>query len=116
MSNRDDVTGRGMLRRVIESVRLDLEAAGNPTYILVIVDASGNVHSAPIIFSAVGPAGQHAKRLASTVGENERLLIVSRHASRTRQTFNILEPAGLRKLHVQDEVIEASVLRTHGPA
>jgi hypothetical protein len=115
MSPRADVTSPGTLRRVIESVRLDLEAAGNPTYIVVIVDASGDVHSAPIVFSAVGPAGQHARRLAPNLGAGEQLLVVSRHASRTRQTFTILETAGLKKLHVQDEVVEASVLQTHGP-
>jgi hypothetical protein len=115
MSNRDDIVGPGTLRRVVESVRLDLEAAGNPTYILVIVDAAGGAHSAPIVFSAVGPASQHAKRLAPGLGPGEKLLIVSRHASRTRQTFNVLEPAGLKKLHIQDEVIEASVAQTHGP-
>jgi hypothetical protein len=115
MSMHGDVTSPGTLRRVIEAVRLELEAAGNPTYVLVIVDAGGGVHSAPIIFSAVGPAATHAKRMAGDVGAGEKLLIVSRHASRTRQTYNILEPDGLKKLHVQDEVIEASVLQTHGP-
>jgi hypothetical protein len=115
MSHHDDVTSPGTLRRVIESVRLDLEAAGNPAYLLAIVDAGGSVHSAPIVFSAVGPADQHARRLAPELGAGDQLLIVSRHASRTRQTFNILDPAGLKKLHVQDEVIEASVLQTHGP-
>jgi hypothetical protein len=111
----DDLTSPSRLRRVVEAVRLDLEAAGNPTYVLVVVHACGTAHSAPIIFSAVGPASQHARRLRPTVGEDERLLIVSRHASRSRQTYNVLDPATLRKLHVQDEVIEASVVQTHGP-
>jgi hypothetical protein len=115
MSTKADLSSPASLRRVVEAVRLELEEAGNPAYILVVVDGEGRGHSIPIIFSAVGPASGHAARLAPQLGAGEQLVIASRHASRTRQTFNILEPAGLRKLHVQDEVIEASVLQTHGP-
>jgi hypothetical protein len=115
MSARDDVTSSATLRRVVDAVRLDLEAAGNPTYMVVVVDATGAVHATPLIFSAVVPAGQHAKRITPQLGAGEKLLIVSRHASRSRQTFNVHEPAGLKKLHIQDEVIEAPVLQTHGP-
>jgi len=101
--------------RVINAVRLELAEAGNPAFTIVIVDADGEVHLAPMVFSAVGPVGDHARRMAAQVQPGETLLIVSRQASGRRQAFDILDPGTLRRLHRQDEVIEASFVETDGP-
>jgi hypothetical protein len=100
---------------IVDAVRLELQEAGNPAFIVALVDADGRVHVAPMIFSAVGPSNDHALRMLPGLGPGERLLLVSRHASRRRQAFNVLEPKTLRKLHVLDEVIEAAFIETDGP-
>jgi hypothetical protein len=101
--------------QVIEAVRLELMEAGNPAFVVAILDAGGKTHASPVIFSAVGPSSDHARRVAPALAEGERVLLVSRQADRTRQTYNVLDPRTLRKLHVQQEVIEQSFLSTGGP-
>jgi hypothetical protein len=101
--------------QLIDAVRLELHEAGNPAFLIAVVDADGSVHIAPMIFSAVGPSSDHALRMLPSLAPGQRLVVVSRHASPRRQAFNVLDPKTLRKLHVQDEVIESSILDTEGP-
>jgi hypothetical protein len=102
--------------RLVDAVRLELQDAGNPAFIIAIRDAGGTVHLAPMVFAAVGPAGEYARRVAaSAVAEGERVLIVSRQATARRQSYDVLEPGTLRRLHLQQEVIEQSFAETDGP-
>jgi hypothetical protein len=102
--------------RLVDAVRLELQEAGNPAFIVAIRDAGGGVHLAPMVFAAVGPAGEYARRVsAAAVADGERVLIVSRQATTRRQSYDVLEPISLRRLHLQQEVIEQSFAETDGP-
>lgn len=101
--------------RVINSTRLELESAGNPAYVVVILDASGEAHLAPMVFSTIGPASDHAQRLAPALGEGERIVVVSRSAAGRRAMFTILDPRTLRKLHQRPEMIEQTFAESDGP-
>jgi hypothetical protein len=102
--------------RLVDAVRLELQEAGNPAFIVAIRDAGGNVHLSPMVFAAVGPAGEYARRVAgSSLAEGERVLIISRQATARRQSYDVLEPVSLRRLHLQQEVIEQSFVETDGP-
>ena len=102
--------------RLVDAVRLELQDAGNPAFIVAIRDAGGTVHPAPMVFAAVGPAAEYARRIgASDAADGERVLIISRQATARRQSYDVLEPATLRRLHLQQEVIERSVAETDGP-
>jgi hypothetical protein len=102
--------------RLVDAVRLDLQEAGNPAFAIAIREPGGAVNLAPMVFAAVGPAGEYARRvLASGGGDGEMVLIVSRQAAGRRQSFDVLEPATLRRLHLQQEVIEPSFAETDGP-
>jgi|tagenome__1003787_1003787.scaffolds.fasta_scaffold20652374_2 hypothetical protein len=101
--------------RLVDAVRLDLQEAGNPAFVVAVRDAQGEVDLAPMVFAAVGPAGEYARRLASGGPGEETVVIISRQAVRRRQSFDIIEPATLRRLHLQQEVIEETFLETDGP-
>jgi hypothetical protein len=102
--------------RLVDAVRLELQDAGNPAFIIAIREASGTVHLAPMVFAAVGPAAEYARRVAaSALSDGERVLIISRQATARRQSYDVLEPATLRRLHLQQEVIEPSFAETDGP-
>ena len=93
--------------RIINQARIELESAGNPSYVVAVVDGEGTAHMAPMVFSTVGPAADHATRLnraASATGE--QVVIVSRSAAGQRAMFTVVEPRTLRKLHQRLEVIE----------
>ena len=92
--------------RVINGVRLELEAAGNPSYIVVILDMAGEAHVAPMVYATVGPSSEHAVRLAQQLDPGERVFIVSRSAAGRRAMYTVLEPRSLKKLHQRLEVIE----------
>jgi hypothetical protein len=95
--------------RIINQVRLDLESAGNPAYVVAVVDTTGEAHLAPMVFSTVGPAADHAARLnRATFDTGEQVVIVSRSAAGRRAMFTVVEPRTLRKLHQRLEVIEES--------
>ncbi|HEU4976592.1 MAG TPA: hypothetical protein VFT50_15980 [Baekduia sp.] len=101
--------------RVINRTRLELESAGNPSYVVVVVDAAGEPHLAPMVFSTIGPAADHAQRLGPSLGEGERVVVVSRSAASRRALFTVLDPKTLRKLHERNEVIEETFSETQGP-
>jgi hypothetical protein len=93
--------------RVINAVRLELESAGNPSYVVVVVGATGEVELTPMIFSTVGPASDHASRIGSAVAAtSDCVVIVSRSAADQRAMFAVIDPRGLRKLYQRFEVIE----------
>jgi hypothetical protein len=93
--------------RVINAVRLELEAAGNPSYVVVVIGATGEVELTPMVFSTVGPASDHAGRLGHTIsGTGERVVIVSRSAADQRAMFAVIDPRALRRLYQRFEVIE----------
>jgi hypothetical protein len=100
---------------LIDAVRLELQDAGNPAFIVAVRDAAGAPQLSPMVFAAVGPAAAYAERVATSAAGDERVLIISRQASHDRQFFDVLEPATLRRLHLHQEVIEASVAEAHGP-
>lgn len=93
--------------RIINQARLELETAGNPSYVVVVVDEKNEAHLAPMIYATVGPAADHAKRLnRAAFDTGEHVVIVSRSAAGRRAMFTILEPRTMRKLHTRLEVIE----------
>ena len=93
--------------RIINQARLELESAGNPSYVVAVVEADGTAQLAPMIFSTVGPAADHATRLSrATFDTGEQVVIVSRSAAGRRAMFTVVEPRTLRKLHQRLEVIE----------
>jgi hypothetical protein len=93
--------------RIINASRLELESAGNPAYAVAVVDADGQAHLAPMVFSTVGPAADHASRLNRVVHNTaEQVVIVSRSAAGRRAMFTVVDPRTLRKLHQRLEVIE----------
>jgi hypothetical protein len=93
--------------RIINHARLELESAGNPSYVVVVVDELNDAHLAPMVFATVGPASEHATRLGRAVFDTgERVVIVSRSAAGHRAMFTVVEPRTMRKLHQRLEVIE----------
>ncbi|HEY6762201.1 MAG TPA: hypothetical protein VI318_22065 [Baekduia sp.] len=93
--------------RIINACRLELESAGNPAYVVVVVDQEATAHLAPMVFSTVGPAADHAARLnRAAFDTGEQVVIVSRSAAGHRAMFTVVEPRTLRKLHQRLEVIE----------
>lgn len=101
--------------RVINGVRLELESAGNPSYMVVVVDEAGEAHLSPMIYATVGPSSDHAARLVRDAAPGERVLIIGRSAAGRRAMFTVLEPRTLKKLHQRLEVIEESFAETDGP-
>jgi hypothetical protein len=101
--------------RVINGTRLELESAGNPAYVVVILDGGGEAHIAPMVFSTIGPASDHAQRLTPSLAEGERIVVVSRSAAGQRVMFTILDPKTLRKLHQRPEVVEQAFKDSDGP-
>ncbi len=92
---------------IINQARLELESAGNPSYVVVVVGQDGEVHLAPMVYATVGPASDHASRLnRAAFGTGERVVIVSRSAAGRRAMFTVVEPRTMRKLHQRLEVIE----------
>src|SRR4051794_22626312 len=93
--------------RIINAARLELESAGNPSYVVAVVDTAGQAELAPMVFSTVGPAADHATRLNLVCFDTgEQVVIISRSAAGRRAMFTVVEPRTLRKLHQRLEVIE----------
>src|SRR5437868_2453855 len=93
--------------RIINAARLELESAGNPSYAVAVVDTDGQAFLAPMVFSTVGPAADHATRLTRAAFDTgEQVVIVSRSAAGRRAMFTVVDPRTLRKLHQRLEVIE----------
>ncbi|WCB93997.1 hypothetical protein DSM104299_02725 [Baekduia alba] len=93
--------------RIINAARLELESAGNPAYAVSVIEPNGQAHLAPMVFSTVGPATDHATRLGRAAFDTgEQIVIVSRSAAGRRAMFTVVEPRTLRKLHQRLEVIE----------
>jgi hypothetical protein len=93
--------------RIINGCRLELESAGNPSYVVVVVDHNNEAHLTPMVFATVGPAADHASRIGRACFDTgERVVIVSRSAAGRRAMFTVVEPRTMRKLHQRLEVIE----------
>jgi hypothetical protein len=93
--------------RIINQARLELESAGNPSYVVVVVDEQQEAHLVPMVYATVGPASDHASRLnRAAFDTGERVVIVSRSAAGRRAMFTVVEPRTMRKLHQRLEVIE----------
>jgi hypothetical protein len=101
--------------RTINAARLELESAGNPSYVVMMLDGGGQVHLSPMVFSTVGPAADHAVRVARTIEPGEQMVIVSRSAGGQRAVFTVLEPKTLKRMHQRNEVIEQSFAEADGP-
>jgi hypothetical protein len=100
--------------RTINGARLELETAGNPSYVVVTIDQAGDGHLSPMVFSTVGPAADHAIRVGRSCEPGERTLIVSRSAGGQRAMFTVVEPKTLRRMHQRLEVIEQTFAETDG--
>jgi hypothetical protein len=99
--------------RIINKSRLELESAGNPSYVVVVLDHEGETHIAPMVFATVGPAVDHATRIGRVAFDTgERVLIVSRQAALRRAMFTVVDPRTQRKLHQRLEVIEETFAET----
>ncbi|HMJ36901.1 MAG TPA: hypothetical protein VK501_23550 [Baekduia sp.] len=101
--------------RTINSARLELESAGNPSYVVITLDAAGESQLSPMVFSTVGPAADHGVRTARELQPGEQVVIVSRSAGGQRAMFTIVEPKTLKRIHQRVEVIEQSFAETDGP-
>jgi hypothetical protein len=101
--------------RIIHGVRLELEAAGNPAYLVVLVDAADVTQLSHMVFATVHSAADLARRLGREAPEGTEALIVSRQADRRRAQYSVLDPATLRKRHEQLEVIEPTFAEIDGP-
>jgi hypothetical protein len=100
--------------RTINSARLELESAGNPSYVVVTLDATGDAQLSPMVFSTVGPAADHGVRLARETDPGEQVVIVSRSAGGQRAMFTVVEPKTLKRMHQRLEVIEQTFAETDG--
>lgn len=111
------MTSQGELdyARVINGTRLELEQAGNPSYVVVIVDEAGDFHLSPVVFATIGPANDHALRLAPDAAAGEHVVIINRSADGERAMFTVVEPKTIRKLHQHLEVIEETFAESEGP-
>jgi hypothetical protein len=94
--------------RLIHAVRLDLEQAGNPAFMVVVVDGGQGVHLTPVVYSTVYAAADHARRVMPGVEPDDTVLVVTRQAQGLRAQFTVLDPARLKRLHEQSEVVERS--------
>jgi hypothetical protein len=96
--------------RIINQSRLELEAAGNPSHVVVVLGHDGESHLAPMVFSTVGPAVDHATRIGRAAFETgEQVVIVSRSVAEHRAMFTVMDPRTQRKLHQRLEVIEETL-------
>jgi hypothetical protein len=100
--------------RTINGARLELESAGNPSYVVVTLDGTGEGRLSPMVFSTVGPAADHGVRMAREVGPDEQVVIVSRSAGGQRAVFTVVEPKTLKRMHQRLEVIEQTFAETDG--
>ncbi|MCW3022869.1 MAG: hypothetical protein JWR30_2191 [Conexibacter sp.] len=98
--------------RTINTARLELESAGNPSYVVLTLDAAGEGHLSPVVFSTVGPAADHGMRVARTLAPSEQLVIVSRSAGADRAMFTILDPKTMKRIHQRVEVVEQTFAET----
>jgi hypothetical protein len=101
--------------RVVHAARLELETAGNPSFIVVVVDASGTTHLSPLVYFTHDPAREDARRAALTGAADDVIVIVSRQAVGHRALFTVLDPATMKKLHTQLEVVETTFAQDHAP-
>jgi hypothetical protein len=95
-------------QRLVDAARMDLEAAGSPAFLVALVDAGGEPHLSPMVFSSLRPARDHAARLSTARGAGEHVALVAREAIGRRALFSVFDPSGQRRLHRQVEVVETS--------
>jgi hypothetical protein len=92
---------------IINRSRLELEAAGNPSYVVVVLDHAGESHLAPMVFATAGPAVDHATRIGRAAFETgEQVVIVSRSVAERRAVFSVMDPRTQKRLHQRVEVVE----------
>ncbi len=92
---------------IINQSRLELEAAGNPSYVVVVLGHDGEAHMAPMVFATVGPAVDHATRIGRAAFDTgEQVVIVSRSVAERRAMFSVMDPRTQKKLHQRLEVVE----------
>jgi hypothetical protein len=101
--------------RIINAARLELESAGNPSYVVMILGAGSEAQISPMVFSTVGPAADHAVRVGRTIEPGEQMVIVSRSAGGQRAVFTVVEPKTLKRMHQRNEVIEQSFAEIDRP-
>ena len=95
--------------RIINESRLELETAGNPSYVVVVLGLDGAAHLAPMVFATVGPAVDHATRIGRAAFETgEQVVIVSRSVADHRARFSVIDPRTHKKLHERLEVVETT--------
>jgi hypothetical protein len=92
----------------VNASRLDLEAAGSPSYVVAVVDAEGAAHLAPVIFSQRIPAQDHALTLEKDRQDDEDVVVVGREADGRRAMFSVYDVT-MRRLHRQLEVVETTL-------
>ncbi|HEX5927215.1 MAG TPA: hypothetical protein VFY45_25575 [Baekduia sp.] len=93
--------------RIINDSRLELETAGNPSYVVVVLGHDGESHMAPMVFATAGPAVDHATRIGRAAFETgEQVVIVSRSVAERRAMFSVMDPRTQKKLHQRLEVVE----------
>jgi hypothetical protein len=93
-------------QRLVDAARMDLEAAGSPAFLVALVDAGGEPHLSPMVFSAIGPARAQAARLDAQRGMGEQVAVVSRETEGRRALFSVFDRHVERRLHRQLEMVE----------
>lgn len=99
--------------RMVNAARIELEAAGNPAYGIVVMTADG-FDVEPMVYAQLRPALTHAERVSGLLEPGEQLFIVSRAQDTEQIAFTIMDDR-TRKLHQQFEVIEKSLSEQEGP-
>jgi hypothetical protein len=100
---------------IVHAARLELESAGNPSYVVALVDAAGEPHLSPMVFFTNEPAVANADRLLADGRAGEQVFIISRQAVGRRALFTVLDPCTLKKLHTQLEVVETTFAQDDAP-
>jgi hypothetical protein len=93
---------------VVNTVRLDLEEAGSPSYVVAVIDEDGGAHLAPMVFAHRGPAQDQAITMARRSAKTEDVVVIGREAEGRRALFTVYDTT-MRRLHRQLEVVETTL-------
>jgi hypothetical protein len=93
--------------RVLNAVRLELEAAGNPSYVVAVLDDDCHATLAPMTFARREPAASHARELDRQITED--VVVVGREEVARRALFTVFDATVSYKLYSRVEVVESTI-------
>ena len=98
---------------LINSARVELESAGNPSFAIAMVFSDGT-EIVPVVFATLKPAVVHADRMKAGADAPQAVYIVGRHVEGDRIAFTVMDSRS-RKLHTQFEIVERSFAEEDKP-